>query len=408
MKNNFEEIIYKLMITVTVCLVLVSGYIIFKGTQIEAMSQNEPLVLSAERHGAERNKDIGTRDPLDFTGKDFADFENWAQENDIIYSIAFEYSDEVRENRIISQESSGKDEIAIVVSRGIDYSVEVNLPNFSGMTMEQIQAFAKKNHLSNITFNYVNDDNVAVGIFISMNTSKTKVKRDEKIIINISLGKKDDGKANNNNNNTVTPPQKIAIPTFTSETHANTWASSNGFTVGTITRQYSNSLAVGEVFNQSPAAGTSHLKGSVTITFTVSLGKPVVDDFSGMEVPAARASLTAINNAGGNISITESTEYSDSVAANKIIRQSVSGPVNIGTTVNVVVSLGPRPIVYVTVDSYVGVNYEVARDAINAVEGLTAHVEASCDADTLTVLEQNPGSGQVESGTTVYLKCSID
>jgi len=405
MKNNFEEIIYKSMITVTVCLVFVSGYIIFKGTQIEAMSRKELLVLSAGRHVAERNKDIGTRDPLDFTGKDVNDFENWAQENDIIYSIAFEYSDEVKENRIISQESNEKDEIAIVVSRGIDYSVEVTLPNFSGMTMEQIQAFAKKNHLSNITFNYVNDDVVAVGKFISMNINKTKVKRDEKIIITISLGKKVDEKTNSNN--TVTP-QKITIPTFTSETQAISWASSNGFTVGTITRQYSNTIATGEVYNQSPAAGTSHQKGSVTITFTVSLGRPEVPSFSGKEVSEARASLTLINNAGGNISITESTEYSDSIPVDKIIRQSASGFVNIGTTVNVVVSLGSRPIVYVNVGYYVGMDYEAARNEINATDGLSVHVDSSCSTDTPIVQEQSPNSGQVESGATVVIKCAID
>ena len=403
--KDLESVMYKTMIVVTVGMVLVAGYIVTKGTQIEARTKPEEVV-SGEWHVLLKDEPIEINEEgiPDFKDRRIGEFEDWAKENEIIYTIEYEYSDDVKKDRIIVQQNDEGEDIVVLVSKGIDYSVEVVLPKFSGMTVEQIQAFVKKNHMNGVTYTYVYDDNIAAGKFISSSTSKNKVKRSDKIVITISLGKSQEQKSDGGSK----PVPKVTIPTFTSETQATTWASNNGFTIGTITRQYSNDYASGTIYNQSPAANSSHQAGTITISFTVSLGKPNIPNFGGMDVATARSSLTTINNSGGNISISESSEHSDSVAAGKIIRQSATGPVNIGTTVNVVVSLGPTPIVYVTLVSYNGWNYEVAKDAINGIEGLTAVDDGSCDAMNATVVDQSPGSGQVVFGTTVVLKCVIE
>ena len=139
-------------------------------------------------------------------------------------------------------------------------------------------------------------------------------------------------------------PTPITIPVFTSESQAISWASTNGFTIGMTTRSYSNDYSVGIIYDQSPVASSSHIQGSVYISFTVSLGKPEVPDFFGQSLASANSSISSLNIHGANLTITVSSEeFSDSIESGKIISQSVTGETSTGTVVSVVVSKGAQP-----------------------------------------------------------------
>ena len=601
MKSGVEKLMGRAIIVISVCMVIVVGCIVMRGIQIEANSQQVSVSVSdGQRMVRSEKTQIEIMIPS-FEAMYLEEFEDWALENEVIYAIEYEYSDDIAVNLVINQRNSKEDGVVVVVSRGIDYSVEVALPNFAGMTVEQIQEFVKKNHLSGVTYNYIVDDNTAAGKYISINTNKNKIKRSEKIVITISLGKKEEvatqdnrvavidfskmtkneidnwgvnhrinivysssysnsvnkgsvisqsvakgvrldpnativitlslgkqivisdysnkpysefvswrnaqdgqlvvsrvnefhnsiakdyvisnspksgvlndgdsvsiivslGKPSVNNysgklvlelnneiaglNNNgaklsvqveedysiqavgmiisqdksgtmdvgtvivvkiskgVKPVEPVTVPAFTSEAQAMSWASSNGFSMGTITKQYSNDYANGVVYNQTPVANSSHLPGSVSISISVSMGKPSIPNLTGMDLITANSSLMAINGSGGNIAIVLGSEaYSSSIEAGKIISQSKVGVSDVGTVVSVVLSKGVEPLV--TVGHYTGMDYGSASSAITGIGLSVTNSDGSC-ASSSTVEYQSLGSGQqVSSGTVIDLRCTF-
>ena len=604
MKDNFEKKISRLIVVVLAGLFLVGSFIIYRGIQIEAMSNNNDSLSGGDNtriRMVEVEGRTGSEDVPDFTGKLLDEFEDWAIDNEVIYAIEYEYSDDIVVNLVITQRKNKENGIVVLVSRGIDYSVEVVLPNFVGMTVEQIQEFVKKNHLSGVTYNYITDDNTMAGKYLSTDTNKNKIKRSEKIVITISLGKKEEvttkdnrvvvidfskmtkneidnwgvshrinivyssshsnsvskgsvisqsvakgvrldpnativitlslgkqiiisdysnkpysefvywrnaqdgqlvvsranefhnsiakdyvisnspksgvlndgdsvsiivslGRPSVNNyfgkqvvelNNEITslnhngaklsvqveeeysnqvvgtvisqdksgtmdvgsvivvkvskgvkPVEPVNIPAFTSEAQAIAWASSNGFSMGTITRQYSNDYANGVVYNQTPVANSSHLPGSVSISLSVSLGKPNIPNLAGMDVATANSSLATINGSGGNITIVVGSEaYSSSYGVGQIISQSKVGVSDVGTVVSVVLSKGAEPLV--TVGYYTGMDYGSASSSITGSGLNVSNSDGSCMPSS-TVEYQSVESGQqVSSGTVVDLRCSL-
>jgi len=130
--------------------------------------------------------------------------------------------------------------------------------------------------------------------------------------------------------NVVGLPQQQAIDTLTGASLA----------VGMGTMEHSETVPVGSVISQQPAAGTPVPPGSA-VDLVVSLGPaPVpVPDVVGQERAAAKAALMTAGLAEGTVT----TAHSSTVPAGHVISQSpVAGtPVPPGTAVDLVVSLGP-------------------------------------------------------------------
>ena len=153
----------------------------------------------------------------------------------------------------------------------------------------------------------------------------------------------------------------------------------------------------------TPEAGTQAAKGS-TVTIQVSKGeeKISVPDVRGTDENTAKSTLS-----GAGLNVTVTTDYSDSVAQGNVISQDPSAgtKVDAGTNVNIVVSLGSRP---VSVPSVVGVSESNARQMI-ASAGLTVgtvtYREDSAPAGQ--VISCDPGVGSsVSRGSTVNLVVS--
>ena len=402
MKRNLEKLIYLSIITVIVCMVLIGGYIGIRGIQIEAYNQQEVVVSNEVAKLLKIERRVSEKERPEFVEKDLKEFEAWAAENDVDYTIEYEYSDEIKENQIIILHSKDGDEdvVVVVVSKGIDYNLEVTLPNLSGMTVEAIQEFVRKNHLTGVTYNYVSDDYIEAGRFISISVNKSTVKRNEKIVITISLGKKEV---------IVTVDNRINVIDFSamSKTEIDNWGVKNRINIVYV-NVHNNSVIKDGFISQSIAKGTK-IDPSSTITITLSLGKPNIPSFVGSDVSSANSSLSTINGAGGNISIiVSSQEYSSTVELNRIISQSIVGTADVGTIVSVVVSLGPPPTTDVMVGDYVGMTYENASNAIIGSSLGVSNNDGSCNTDSI-VIEQSVGSSVlVPINTTIDLKCDID
>ena len=159
----------------------------------------------------------------------------------------------------------------------------------------------------------------------------------------------------------------------------------------------------GEVVATTPEAGTQAAKGS-TVTIQVSKGeeKVSVPDVRGTDENTAKNTLS-----GAGLNVTVTTDYSDSVAQGNVISQDPSGgtKVDAGTNVNIVVSLGSRP---VSVPSVVGVSESNARQLIASAGlsvGTVTYREDSAPAGQ--VISCDPGVGtSVSRGTTVNLVVS--
>ncbi|MCD8045964.1 MAG: Stk1 family PASTA domain-containing Ser/Thr kinase [Clostridiales bacterium] len=111
--------------------------------------------------------------------------------------------------------------------------------------------------------------------------------------------------------------------------------------------EYDSSVEAGKVIRQSPSAGSTAVEGD-TVTIYVSQGSETtkVPDVRGKSEADARSALAdASLNVG---SVTQ--DYSDSVSAGCVISQSVSSGkyVDMGTSVDLVISLGAKETTYYT------------------------------------------------------------
>ncbi|MDR1794183.1 MAG: PASTA domain-containing protein [Erysipelotrichaceae bacterium] len=108
---------------------------------------------------------------------------------------------------------------------------------------------------------------------------------------------------------------------------------------------YHNTIAKGFIIATKPAAGT--ILNTDTLTLTISLGQPRLDDFSASDYSLLESQLKIFNDNGANINESLSYVYNSTVPAGKVISQSVFGILPVNSSVSVVVSLGPKPNVIV-------------------------------------------------------------
>jgi beta-lactam-binding protein with PASTA domain len=173
-------------------------------------------------------------------------------------------------------------------------------------------------------------------------------------------------------------------------------------TVGNVTTAYSDTVAAGLVISQDPIGGTVVDVGSA-VNMVVSLGQPVVPDVVGQTQAAATAAITSVDS----LTVSASTQYSNTIAAGLVISQNPVGgtAVNTGSNVAIVVSLG-QPVV----PNVIGYQQSAAQTTIiNA--GLTVGVVTNQYSDVIAVgfvISQNPTGGiSMPIGSPVDLVVSL-
>jgi uncharacterized protein (TIGR03437 family) len=149
-----------------------------------------------------------------------------------------------------------------------------------------------------------------------------------------------------------TGPAQVAVPNVVGLTQAaaTTALTGAGLAVGTVTTASSATVASGSVISSSPVAATQVTVGSsVNLVVSTGLAQVAVPSVVGLTQAAATAAITGAGLVVGTVT----TASSSAVASGSVISESpvAATQVNVGSSVNLVVSTGPPPFVSITINT---------------------------------------------------------
>jgi beta-lactam-binding protein with PASTA domain len=313
-----------------------------------------------------------------------------AVDNLTVGAVTYEYSDTVADGNVISQDPAAGTPVPIGSS--VDLVISLGQPAVPNvLDMNEADANAAITAVDNLivgTVTYEYSDTVADGNVISQNpVGGATVAVGSSVDLVVSSGQ---------------PQVPNVLDMNEADANATITAVDN-LTVGTVTYEYSDTVADGNVISQDPAAGTPVPIGS-SVDLVVSSGQPEVPNVLDMNEADANAAITAVDNLTVG---TVTYEYSDTVADDNVITQDPSAgtPVPIGSSVDLVISLG-QP----AVPNVLDMNEADANAAITAVDNLTVGTVTYEYSDTVAdgnVISQDPSAGtEVPIGSSVNLVVS--
>ncbi|MHC4619015.1 MAG: PASTA domain-containing protein [Planctomycetota bacterium] len=241
-----------------------------------------------------------------------------------IGTVNHEYSDTVIAGHVISQTPPG----GTVTAPGspVDLVISIGqpaVPYVGGMTIADANAEIESYRLVLGAVTYIYSDTVAEGLVISQNPAAgTIVPLNTAVDIAVSLGRPEVP-------NVVGMNESDAIITITSR---------DSLSIGTVTRQYSDTVEQGIVMSQNPPAGTIVMTGTA-VDLLVSLGPPItVPNVVGMPQVTANTTIYAAGLTVGSVTYIyhNTVEFGDVISQDPIAGTVVPG----GTPVNLVGSLG--------------------------------------------------------------------
>jgi beta-lactam-binding protein with PASTA domain/predicted Ser/Thr protein kinase len=177
-----------------------------------------------------------------------------------------------------------------------------------------------------------------------------------------------------------------------------------GYTVGTQTQVFSDSVASGSIVSTDPPAGTKADTGT-KVNLSVSKGKDQIEvpDLSGMTSDQAKQALTKV----GLTAKAGTSQHSDTVDKDKVMSQdpATGTKVDKGSTVTYVISLGADS---ATVPSVIGMSESDAKSALqNAGFNVSVQTDSTSSATKGTVFKQDPVDGnKAAKGSTVTIYVS--
>ena len=177
-------------------------------------------------------------------------------------------------------------------------------------------------------------------------------------------------------------------------------------TVGEVTEEYSRRVDEGLVISQSPRAGREVERGT-SIDLTISLGAELVEipDFTNLDLLDAADLIRQLGLNLGDVG----EEFSDTIDDGVVISQSIpaGGRVEVGGSVDLVVSLGPESI---TVPDFTGLTEDEAVELIESSQLRLGRVYEDYD-DNLReglVISQSPRVGSsADPGDSIDLVVSL-
>jgi beta-lactam-binding protein with PASTA domain len=199
----------------------------------------------------------------------------------------------------------------------------------------------------------------------------------------------------------------VSVPGVAGQTltAASGMVSSAGLILGAITQQHSNTVPVGNVISQAPAAGTLVNPGAA-VALVVSLGpaQVTVPNVVGQTHSAAVTALTAAGLTVGVIT----QEYSATAPAGKVLSQAPAAGLTVfsGSAVALKVSKGPQPVI---VPGVVGQTQAAATTAVTGAGLVVGAVTQRHDATVPDgmVISQTPVAGaEAPPGSAVGLLLS--
>ncbi len=287
--------------------------------------------------------------------------------------------------------------VALEVSKGPAPAGDIPVPNLAGMTQAQAGAALTAAELSLGTVSEVYNATVPAGQVISQSPAAgVEVAAGTAVNLTVSRG-----------------PEPVVVPDVTGMTQANAAAALTGagLDVGQVVQAFSDTIPVGRVISQDPAADAEVPPGTA-VDLEVSKGPAppgdiAVPSLAGMTQAQAGAALTGATLALG--AVTEA--YSATVPAGQVISQNpaAGAMVAAATPVNIVLSKGPHPADGVAVPDTAYMTGAVAEGMITG-DGLTVGQtteECSGTVPEGRVVRTDPAAGTVVApGTAVNLHVS--
>ena len=207
---------------------------------------------------------------------------------------------------------------------------------------------------------------------------------------------------------TSTAGERVTVPDLSKKTEDEAKAALKELRLGVnVQTGTSDDVPEGQVYDQSPAAGTKvDVHTQVTINISSGKEKFSLDDVTGMQYQQAQAQL---ENDGLVVSL--EFDYSDSVGSDKVISTSpkAGSQVAKGDTITITASKGKETKTTI-VPKLLGQNID---DAIQMIKdaGLTYNGKSSDYSDSYSenqVMNQSISAGKtVEEGTTISLTVSL-
>lgn len=259
----------------------------------------------------------------------------------------------------------------------------LTMPQTDGRAVKAVQSELEALGLSS-TLNEEFSDDVKNGLIIRSDpASGSQIHKDGEVSLVVSKGV--DMRA---------VPQLVGL----SADQARGALTNAGLAAGTVSEEYSDSVAKGQVISQSEEAA-AQVRHDTAVDFVVSKGcEPItVPDLAGMTGEEARA---AVEEAG--LAAESTSQHSDAVPEGQIISQSAEAGSTLlrGDTLSFVVSEGPE---LVEVPDLVGKQLDQAEKTLRDA-GFKVEVNKILGGIFGTVRSTDPGSGQmIPKGSTVTI-----
>ena len=207
---------------------------------------------------------------------------------------------------------------------------------------------------------------------------------------------------------TSTAGERVTVPDLSKKTEDEAKAALKKLRLGVnVQTGTSDDVPEGQVYDQSPAAGTKvDVHTQVTINISSGKKKFSLDDVTGMQYQQAQAQL---ENDGLVVSL--EFDYSDSVGSDKVISTSpkAGSQVAKGDTITITASKGKETKTTI-VPNLLGQNIDAAIQMIKDA-GLTYNGKSSDYSDSYSenqVMDQSISAGKtVDEGTTISLTVSL-
>lgn len=251
-------------------------------------------------------------------------------------------SSEYEPGQIISQSVEAGTEVEANTTIVVDIcgdGEQVEVPDVTGYSKDKaVKALEELGLTVDVAEAY--SDDVAAGKVISTSPKAGK-KIDKSSVVNMVVSKGPEDEAE------ISVPKIIGL----SEADAKAKLKEAKLASGTVSQDFSDTVEEGKVISQSVKEGTK-VPENTAISYVVSKGKKVEDVYIG-NAERDGSTESAVTNylTGKGLKVARSEAYSNTVPKGNVISYSPGNgsTVKSGSTVNIVVSLGPEPVKTATV-----------------------------------------------------------
>jgi beta-lactam-binding protein with PASTA domain len=261
---------------------------------------------------------------------------------------------------------------------------KMSVPNVEGLTQDAATTAITAAKLTVGTVTQQTSTTVATGKVISQDpASGSSVAQGSPVNLVISSG-----------------PQMVTVPNVEGLTQdaATTAITAAKLTGGTVTQQTSNTVATGKVISQDPASGSSVTEGS-PVNLMISSGPQMVTapNVEGLTQAAATTTITGAKLTVGTVTATGKVISQDPARGSSVAQ---------GSSVNLVISLGPQMVTVPNVEGLTQAAATAAVTAANLTVGTITQQTSNTVASGNVVSQDQPSGSSVAQGSPVNLVIS--